>query len=349
MSTIADLVAPLTIFLPTAAAAAYFIFVHYVASGVQPYTTIRCSYSTSEDFIYRLPYTPWPIVNEALCGVVATFHAGMASPEGLTFLKSFAVWFAPVAFFILVEACRPGQSKLLSSSLLIGVLYQVASGGVVISLYWLVFVLAGAHHLNRDTTRHFGYIKQGKAEALAFGFLVGTVIPSAALLSLEDPYVTAMWQPFTVFTSIACHIHHLIRPSQKTQQSGFTILQVVYLGIFILSSSFHVSTMWPLISEPGALHATFIPSLYPISSSPLDPTAAAHQLLQYDAIFSVSSTILGTLWFASNLRQFVGLLAWYIFASPVVGPGAAISAVMLWRESAIAVAAVPWVGEKKEL
>jgi hypothetical protein len=55
--------------------------------------------------------------------------------------------------------------------------------------------------------------------------------------------------------------------------------------------------------------------------------------LQWDGVFGFGSTLLATLWFAKNTSQFFGILLWNVIASVVVGPGAAIAAVALFREA----------------
>ena len=46
----------------------------------------------------------------------------------------------------------------------------------------------------------------------------------------------------------------------------------------------------------------------------------------------MGSNLLGTLWFASSAKQAALMVLWDLLASVVVGPGAAISGVLLWRE-----------------
>lgn len=330
-----EIALPLSLFSPVAALAGYFIFGHFFASGIQDEINSHCSLSNPDNNPYRLLYTPFGTVNEQLCGVVSTFQAAMVAEASL-FLNSFAVWFAPLAFFILAESCRHGRSILLSSSLVVGLLYQIASAGVVLSLYWMLFLLVGAQQLHRGPNKNLHIISQGWAEAIAFAFIVGSVIPTVAMIMFEDPYVTAIWQLFPVWTAIAASGHHFFRPSSRLSYSGYTTIRTVYLGIFLLSSSYHVATIWPLYGDLKTLQAIFLPSLRPISPSSVTHTAAIHHLLQYDAIFSLGSTVLATIWFTANLRQMLILIVWYTIGIGIVGPGATISAVMLWRESTIA-------------
>ena len=49
----------------------------------------------------------------------------------------------------------------------------------------------------------------------------------------------------------------------------------------------------------------------------------------------MGSSLLGTLWFAHNAKQTVLIALWNVIASVVVGPSAAVSGVLLWREWAL--------------
>ena len=56
-------------------------------------------------------------------------------------------------------------------------------------------------------------------------------------------------------------------------------------------------------------------------------------MLQWDGVFAFASTLLATLWFARNGRQAICLALWNVIGSVVVGPGAVIASVALWREA----------------
>jgi hypothetical protein len=48
--------------------------------------------------------------------------------------------------------------------------------------------------------------------------------------------------------------------------------------------------------------------------------------------FTFGSSLFGTLWFAGNAKQVALIALWDVIATVVVGPGAAVSGVLLWRE-----------------
>lgn len=265
----------------------------------------------------------------------------MATPDATFFTSSFAVWFAPICFFILVEAARPRQCLMLTSSMVVGILYQVGTAGAITSLYWLVFVLF-SNYRTTDTTRTQPLAKgiptKAHAEAITFGFLAGAVIPTIALLNMQDPYVTVLWQPFPIYVAVFYHLHLLFRTPSNHATSGFPLIQAMYIIIFVLASSFHFATIWPRFGDWEILKTLFVPSIDPVPqvTDSASIAAAALHLLQYDAIFSVGSSMVGTLWFASSFTQALRVVVWYIISVPVCGPSAALATVFLWRESGLA-------------
>jgi multidrug transporter EmrE-like cation transporter len=197
------------------------------------------------------------------------------------------------------------------------------------TVYALVFVLTGAYRKGKKEEKK---ITQAYAESLIFAILVGAVAPSICLIILKDPQVTAIWQIYPVFMSIADAIHSLIRRPSKLTTSGWTSIQVLLLGVFILSSSLHLATVWPLINEPAKIQQLLIPSIAPLPAS-VSPALPALDFLQWDYVFGFVSLMFASFWFAQSAIQFFALSVWYIVMTPVAGPGAALTGVFLWRES----------------
>jgi hypothetical protein len=116
--------------------------------------------------------------------------------------------------------------------------------------YCFVFlILLGG--VERGRKSNVCLITQADAEAIVFGIiaLAGAVIPTAAMLVLKDPYVTAIWQIYPVYVTIAHFLHLQIRPASQYSQSGYRIIQALFIGCFIISSSTHISIVWPIIND----------------------------------------------------------------------------------------------------
>jgi hypothetical protein len=56
---------------------------------------------------------------------------------------------------------------------------------------------------------------------------------------------------------------------------------------------------------------------------------------QWDAVFTTGPSLLGTLWFARDVKQVVLIALWNVNETVVVDPGGAVFGVLLWREWAL--------------
>nr|GAT60056.1 predicted protein [Mycena chlorophos] len=145
------------------------------------------------------------------------------------------------------------------------------------------------------------------------------------LVWLEDPYITVLWQLFPLWQFLAQSAHLLVRKPNRNE-SGFTWIQALYVGVFMVASSTHISTL-----AKGDLKAIFVPSLEPRVG--VAPELQVLDLLQWDGIFAFVSSLLGTIWFGRTTTEAACILLWNVLGTVVVGPGAALAAVALWRES----------------
>ena len=254
----------------------------------------------------------------------------MASFTHSSFLTYFLGTGGPFVILPIVEGYRIGQNRLLAYPLIWGLASQAVTLGVTSTVYCFAFLLLGGVERGRKNSLHS--ITQADAEAIVFGVIAGAVIPTATMLALQDPYVTAIWQLYPVYVSIAHFLHLQIRPASQYPQSGYKTIQALFIGCFIISSSVHISIVWPIINDYDTLRALFIPSV-----SMLDPSTElalqTFDLLKWDFIFSFVSVIITSLWFTSNPKQFMAIIAWYICAIPIIGFGAALTGVAIWRDN----------------
>ncbi|KAF5373138.1 hypothetical protein D9758_001723 [Tetrapyrgos nigripes] len=318
---------PIVTFPVLAAFALNFVVGHTQSSGWGEKLRIQCE---SSETPYALPYSGITQVDGALCILVSVFHASFTSVS-LPFTFWFLISAVPVTAFLYVEAFRRRVPSLpIKYPIIPGILMQTATFGATIPMWWLFAILTGVTNLRPSSATTT--VAQGHALAIAFGIFIGMFIPTISMFALLDPYVTAVWQFFPLFVSFAIAAHLLVRPTSKDQESGHTIISILYIASFIFSSSVHLAVVSSRLHDLGRLKAFFFPSTSVLDLSLNDDLHALH-LLQWDALFGFGSAILGTLWFARSRMQLLGLLAWHIVAIPVMGPGAAITGVALWRES----------------
>lgn len=277
-------------------------------------------------------YTGLGSIDTPLCGLVTFFQTLMASPTHFSFLKYFSGNGAPFVVLPIVEAYRTGQSRLLAYPLIWGLASQLFTMAVTTTVYCFVFLLLGG--VERGRKSDIRLITQADAEAIVFGIIAGAVIPTVAMMVLQDPYVTAMWQLYPAYVAIGHFLHLLFRPASRYSQSGHRTIQALFIGSFIVSSSTHISIVWPMINDYDTLREFFIPSISMLDPS-TDLSLQVLELLQWDFAFSFVSVAVTSLWFASNLKQFIGIIAWYIGAIPTIGFGAAVIGVAIWRDNVL--------------
>ncbi|KAF4614437.1 hypothetical protein D9613_002887 [Agrocybe pediades] len=325
----------LLVFPAITALSATLIFGRFKAAGMDIQLRSHCKPLSpgSQVTSYRLDYTGVDGMDKPLCALVTFFHSIMDSSLSRSFL-SYAIGISgPLVLLPSLESYRIGQHRALSYPVLWGFLMQTATVGITFPLYWLAFILFEG--VNKHHNFNVRKIPQAQVEAIIFGLVVGAVIPSVAMLLLDDPKVTAIWQAYPVYVSIAQQAHLLFRPASKHSQSGFRTIQVLYLTLFIFSSSFHIHTVWPILSDFNAIKSMLLPSLTPLSpSEPMN-----HHLLEFlkwDVLLAYVATALAMLWFAKSARQVLMIILWYTVAIPLFGFGAAVMGVTIWRDGILA-------------
>lgn len=324
----------LIVFPSLTALAVSVIFGRFKSAGVDLQLRQHClPVGGSVPTTYLLQYTGLRALDKILCPLVTFFHNLMDSPTSLSFLGYAIGTSGPLITLPLLESYRLGRSSFVAYPVIWGLLSQIATVGITYPLYWLVFILAEGTKKQRSS--HVRSLTQADAEAIVFGVLVGAVIPSVAMLVLADAHVTAMWQLYPVFVSIAQLLHLWARPSANHPQPGTATLQALYLGLFMVSSSLHISTLWPIRNDFEAIKSLLLPS-----TSPLHPSESINnhllEFLKWDVIIGYSATALAMLWFARGIKHFVMILLWYVFAIPLLGFGAAVMGVAIWRDGVLA-------------
>jgi hypothetical protein len=272
-------------------------------------------------------YTGLAPVDRFFCAVV-TFYLSNMDSETFPFSADFLISLSPFVALTFVESTRSGRSTILAFPATLGLFYQTQGAGVVFPFYWLALILSGTTRMSPAAAR----IDQAKAEATLFAVFIGFAVPSVLLLTLQDPMVTALWNLFPFGMWLAQIGHLFIRPSSRFNTSGYWTVQATYIFTFIFSAISHVAFIWPAKDD-----LVFLKSLYVPPISPPDPTKtslqlATHVFLQWDYTFTMATGLIGSLWFTSNIRQATSVTLWNIIATMILGPGAAMSGILIWRE-----------------
>ncbi|KAF8201580.1 hypothetical protein BJ912DRAFT_507312 [Pholiota molesta] len=199
--------------------------------------------SGSTQKAYFTPFTGFTPFDSAMCPLVAFFHTMINSSNTLPYLTYVIGTSLPLALLPNAESYRNSHSRLLKYPVVWGLLTQGAAVGVVFPLYWLVFIVTGG--MKKDIRSGINTFTQAQAQALIFAVIIGSVIPSVAMLIMNDFHIIAIWQFYPAFVSIAQILHLKFRPAAKEVTSGYGLMQALYLGAFMICSSAHISTIWP--------------------------------------------------------------------------------------------------------
>lgn len=287
--------------------------------------------------------TGYPPVDDQICALMAFFRHATTDQECLTTLVYVLGNLAIPAIFLLIEPCRrPGITgilkhqqppaisfqRFLAYPTILGLMYQAISMGPTMSLYWMLFIQS-----TRTQERPL-YVSRAEAEGIITAIVAGIFLPTFAMIVSAQPVFTWLWQ---IFPLLVCAIHRSyvripLRPcSAKNQQMGNTLIHDFFVFVFLMCWVLHAVVVYPIIMDVDALEAIVIPSIVN-----LPPTASMGRkiadFLKWDGAIGMLSTIMGSLWFTTTRRETLGMLAWYIVAVPLVGPGSAVAGVLIWRE-----------------
>jgi len=314
---------PTLLFIPLAVGGGYFLG-HFDKSGGVVLMDAQCPPNPGP---YNMRYVGVGHIDHILCNFVTIFQTSF-DPTTLPFSVDFLASLAALVAFTFIEAGRRNRSIALAFPAALGILYHTLSGAIIFPLFWLALILSGHHRLERVSAR----IDRANAEAAFFAVLAGFVLPSALMFSLQDPIVTALWQPFAMWMWVAKTGHLLFRPPSRYHESGYWTVQATFIFTFIISAISHIAILWMTWGDLVLLKHLYVPPISPPDPATTSLTLAAHVVLQWDAAFTFCSSVVGTLWFARNAKQVALIALWSVIASVIVGPGAAVSGVLIWRE-----------------
>ncbi|KAF8599619.1 hypothetical protein BDV93DRAFT_526001 [Ceratobasidium sp. AG-I] len=290
-----------------------------------------------------LRYTGVNALDEDMC-ILVTFMQKALDSHKAPFAAEFFASLGPAVILPAIEMRRAGYkaSTVLSSMLVLGLIYQHLGAGVVLPLWWALHLLLSGL---RNTT-----IPSHYAESAFAGYLLGYVALSIAMVTYQTVAITALWQTFPVCVVLVQMLylgfHRSV--SEVAPDSPYEVLQLIHVTSFCWSAVTHASTLFQALTSPAPLDAlkyAFHPTYSPAFLGPV--TALAQEFLKWDAIFIVGSTLFAGLWLLRGVRPKLLATAWFLVGSLCFGTGAGLAGVWMWREKVLEEDRRALVGQQK--
>jgi len=143
--------------------------------------------------------------------------------------------------------------------------------------------------------------------------------------------MTALWQIFPVAVSLTQQLSRKLLPTPKTPTSGHDTIIAGYVLTFIASATFHFALVVPHLSIDNLI--TFLPSFAPVSRETGSLVDIMTVMMKWDMAIGSGAILLASMWFAKSFTQFVGLIVAIVGGTVAVGPAAALSGILVWREA----------------
>ncbi|CAE6410870.1 unnamed protein product [Rhizoctonia solani] len=294
-------------------------FNEWCQKGGAPMTPARLSYIGHDAFDFRM------------CVIVAFMREALDDGRAKFFFEFYAT-FGPSAVLPFIEMRRAGYrvSVVLVSMLMLGTLYQIFSGAVILPLWWTIHLLSSGHNA---VSLHPHYI-----EGTFIGYLLGYLLVSIALVVSQNIAVNVVWQifPASIVSIQSLYLAYQHYARGDAPECSYEILQLVHITNFCWSAITHAYTLFqvlvsnePLISLKHAYHPTFSPD----TLSPA--TSMGQRFLKWDIIFITGATLFAGLWLLRGIRSKLLATGWFIIGTMFFGGGAALSGIWIWREKVL--------------
>jgi hypothetical protein len=265
----------------------------------------------------------------AFCRIMTDPHAN------LPFVVELLTIVGAIATIPYIEAARPNRNILLEFHWIIGIIYQKLTAGVMLPMYWTLFIVTGAatlHHTPQAGSN--SKIDQKRAEAIIFALAVGYVVPSLGMVVSSKPYATALWQPFPLWMYISQLLYLSIRPASRT--SGASTVNITYIALFVLSALPHLYFVVPIFFSPNGsstFKSLFIPSISLLNPDSTTIQQGVMDFIKWDYAMIVLGGIVVTVWVTGrSMKGIVALTVWWPVSVLLFGAGASIVGVFWWRE-----------------
>lgn len=227
--------------------------------------------------------------------------------------------FASISY---VEGTRDKRNAWIHALVVPFVLSGTLSAGMLVPIYWLQFILSGIPNIRvHQEVPSSADLAQSQDVPWPWGLIVGCILQTLLSFIRPGPYIAPIWELFPALVDIT---QLVVRPNPMlppVRQKPYKSASRTYFTLFFLTAAFHI-----------------VPNLWrnPTSTTPTTRGEVLQLFETYDrdsdADWAHLSSMLASLWFAHNLRDFAEICGWYVLVSKFLGPNAKIAAVFYWRE-----------------
>ena len=270
------------------------------------------------------PYTGLLLIDKQLCILVEIFSQSFR-PLGLHFTQHLLWGLPSLIMIILFEGARHDRPWFFNS-LLVGVLYQLWTIGLALSILWIpfVFTFQGGGARSR--------VSRGDAEGALVATLLGYYIPTVIMFTTKSAVAIALWQPFPIYIAIVQYIWSKCRSKGFLPSPAIGVQSALTITI-ITASVIQFYTLYPSINT---ITLTSIKEWLPIWTPPpgyIMPTdEAVRGFLQDDAFTAYGATITAGLLMMDSGADALLWLTLAPIGMMVLHPAGYIAAIWMKRE-----------------
>ena len=192
----------------------------------------------SDENPYRIGYSKWPKVNGLFCILNTLFATILAQPVGKAVTSHFLLGLGPLVTLVMsLESSRwygfP-YALMLSVPNVVGMVTQVMGGGLILPVYFLVFVLALQPS---NATRP---VRPMEAERSLLSTVLGFIIPARNILTNQSPRTLAIFQIFPIISIGIGSLYNVVRravPPEEGAAGARASWRNVQIGYFVCAAS----------------------------------------------------------------------------------------------------------------
>ncbi|RYO99222.1 hypothetical protein DL764_006881 [Monosporascus ibericus] len=305
-------------------------------------------------------YTGIWAVDWMLTGIVAAFLPGVAGADGGIRLQQsyLLLQFGTVIGLLAVEASRVKNRRgVLSFASTFAFFYQLLGGAVICPLWLVAYTLTSARKAYFLEGRD---VPSSRAKALVPAIVLGYIIPTLAMYvpyadTATTQYVIAFWQFAPIVVNPLVFLFSALLPSSPpasprmpapgSESGDMKYLRRLYRVLFVTAALDHIATTGAILTSTspqlGLCHV-FLPSR---ERRMLGSGQAMHWVFQWDLYGIFGSVLVWCLHEVCDLRRLLGVgdvvapvpaLALVCAGAVALGPGAALAAMLYWREEKLA-------------